>query len=359
MKTILEFASFGALSLVLTLVFTPIFKMIAVKVGLVDKPNYRKVHVNSVPLVGGISVVFSALFVILIANGRFTFLNEYLPILATAFILFVVGVIDDKKDVKAKYKLTLQLLLAFIVASYDIRITTLYGVFGVYEMTVWVQYLVTILIITGVVNAFNLMDGVDGLAGGLSLLGFTMFLFASICYGDYSLGLLSIIFIGATIGFLKFNLSSKKIFMGDSGSLFLGFLLVTLGIQFLDKQITNTDNNYIYGFLLLVAFFSIPVLDSVRVYMGRIKRGNSPFKADRSHLHHLLLKVGLSHKRVAFTVILFCMMLFVVGFGLVSFLSITLIILSIVLAFWSIIRILLMMSSLQEWKITLKELENR
>jgi len=358
MKTTIEFLAFGALALVLTLIFIPIIKIIAVKVKLVDKPNYRKVHSTPVPLVGGISITFSVILLLLISGDRLPFLMEYLPIITSGLVLLIVGVIDDKNDVSAKYKLAIQLLLSLLIAFSGIRISSLYGLFGIYEIAVWAQYVLTIIVITGVVNAFNLMDGVDGLVGGLSLLGFTMFLLASLFFDDYFLGKISVIFIGAIIGFLRFNLSKKKIFMGDAGSLFLGFILVTLGIKFMEEQ-GSAQNEYAYGFLLLVSFFSIPVLDSLRVYLGRIKQGNSPFRADKSHLHHLLLTAGLTHKKVAVAVVSCSMIFFFIGFGLISYQSTSLIIMVILIVFWAILRLLLMVNSLHQWRATLKGLEQR
>lgn len=359
MKTLIEFSTLGILALILALIFIPFIKQIAVKVNLVDKPNHRKVHTNAVPLIGGISIAITVLIVLIVSGNQLSLLKEYLPILSSGFVLLIVGVIDDKTDLSAKYKLVIQLLLAFIIALSGTRITTFYGFLGVYEIATWSQYLLTIIVITGVVNAFNLMDGVDGLVGGLSLLGFTMFLVSSIFYNDYFLGKVSAIFIGAIIGFLKFNLSKKKIFMGDAGSLFLGFILVTFGIHFMEEQHPTNNYGYAYGFLILVAFFSIPVLDSIRVYVGRIKQGNSPFKADKSHLHHLLLTAGLTHKKISLFVVMFCMILFFIGFGLISYFSTTLIILAIMTLFWAIVKLLLMISSLHEWRATIKKLEQQ
>lgn len=359
MKNSIEFILIGALTLVLALVFIPIIKKIAIKVNLVDKPNYRKIHAAPVPLVGGISIAITTLLVLIISGNKLVIIKEYFPILSSGLTLLVVGVIDDKTDLNAKYKLMIQLILSFIIAFSGTRISSLYGLLGIYEIATWMQYALTILVITGVVNAFNLMDGVDGLVGGLSLLGFTMFLIASIFYNNYFLGKISVIFIGAIIGFLKFNLSKEKIFMGDAGSLFLGFVLVTLGIQFMENQHVNKEYGYAYGFLILVAFFSIPVLDSLRVYIGRLKRGNSPFKADKSHLHHLLLTAGLTHKKISIFVVLFCMTLFFIGFGLISFFSTTLIIVSIMILFWAIVKILLMINNLHQWRDTLKKLEQQ
>ena len=358
MKATIELFALGILALVLSLTFIPVIRKIAVKANLVDKPNYRKVHTAPVPLVGGISIAFTVVLVILLSGNRLPFLMEYLPIITSGFVLLIVGVIDDKNDVGAKYKLVIQILLSLFIAFSGIRISSLFGLFGIYEIALWAQYILTIIVITGVVNAFNLLDGVDGLVGGLSALGFTMFLLAAIYFDDYLMGKISIIFIGAIIGFLRFNLSRKKIFMGDAGSLFLGFVLVTLGIKFMEKQACN-QNGYEYGFLLLISFFSIPVLDSLRVYLGRIKRGNSPFKADKSHLHHLLLTAGLTHKKVAVAVISFSMILFFIGFGLISYQSTSIIILFFMITFWGIVRLLLMISSLHEWRAKLKKLEQR
>lgn len=358
MKTTVEFLVSGTLALLLTLICIPIIKKIAVKTNLVDRPNFRKVHATPVPLVGGIAIAFSFLLVILLTDNRLGFLMEYLPILSCGFVLLFVGVIDDKKDVSAKYKLAIQLLLSFIIAFSGTRISSLNGLFGIYEIVVWVQYVLTIIVITSVVNAFNLMDGVDGLVGGLGVLGFTMFLLAAIYFNDYYLGKISVIFIGALIGFLRFNLSKKKIFMGDAGSLLIGFLLITLGIQFMEEQ-ADSQNGYAYGFLLLVSFFSIPVLDSLRVYVGRVKQGDSPFKADKTHLHHLLLTAGLTHKKVAIAVISLSMILFFIGFGLLSYQSVSIIILFIMGVFWGIVHLLLLINNLHKWKSKLKTLEQK
>lgn len=357
MKTYIELLCYGVLSLIITLVLIPIIKEVAIKLNLVDKPNQRKVHTNPVPLVGGISIGISILIVCLLLINKTNFIEDYVLILTCSFILLVVGVIDDKIDVNAKHKLLIQLIVSFFIAMSGIRILSLHGILGIHEIDLWAQYLLTVIVITGVVNAFNLMDGVDGLVGGLSLLGFIMFLIASLFFEDNLLGIVSVVFIGAIIAFLKFNLSAKKIFMGDSGSLFLGFILVTLGIRMTERQMTDDQNNFALPFLFVVSFFSIPVFDSIRVYLGRMKKGNSPFLADKSHLHHLLLKAGLDHKKITLTVVVLCMGLFFIGFGLASFFSVTIIVLAVLFFLWITIRFLLMISKLKEWSAIIKEME--
>ncbi len=357
MKTLLEILSYGVLSLLLTLVFIPVIRVAAIKFNLVDKPNYRKVHLNAVPLVGGIAVALAVITVIIVSGFRSTFIQEYITVFASAFTLLVVGVIDDKNDISAKYKLAIQLILAFIVALSGTRLTSLYGLFGIYEIGAWAQYILTVLIITGVVNAFNLMDGVDGLIGGISFLGFAIFLCSAIYFRDYFTAFLSTVFMGSIIGFLKFNLGQKKIFMGDSGSLFIGFIMVTQAIKFLQKNIMLHDNKPDFAVLLLIVFFSIPVFDSLRVYLGRIKKGQSPFKADKSHLHHLLLSIGLTHKKVDAVISCISIVLILFIVSLKSFLTMTLILLVLMLSFSGIVRLLLMINNLNNWTTKIKEME--
>lgn len=356
MKTAAEIIGLGFASFLLVLICVPIIKKLAIQFNLVDKPNYRKVHAEPFPLIGGITIGF--VFILC----SFIFLNEknmsnYITILSTSVILLIVGVIDDKNDLKAKYKLLIQLLLAFFVASSGTRISSFYGLFGIEEINIWLQYILTIIVITGVVNAFNLMDGVDGLVGCLSFLGFMLLFLAGLLYKDFILAKIAFIFMGAILGFLRFNLSKKKIFMGDAGSLFLGYILITLGIRFMEKQTINESQNYFYLFLIIVTFFTIPVLDSLRVYLGRIKNGVSPFKADKSHLHHLLLQVGLTHKKIAFSITFFAILLLVFGFSLISVATITLTVFAIMIAFILMIKGLLILNSLKKWQKVIKIME--
>ena len=355
----ITFAVLGFVSFLLGILIIPMLRKIAYQVNLTDKPNARKVHVQPVPLIGGISIAIVLICVLMLSPNFIAIAKKYLPILSCGFILLLVGVIDDKTDLNAKLKLVIQLCLAAIVVHNDTRILGFYGFLGINEIPVYLQYLLTILIITGVVNAFNLMDGVDGLVGTLSFVGFTMLLITSIFLKNIELATICVVFMGSILGFLKYNLSKeKKIFMGDSGSLFIGFVLVTLGINLLENEKINANQHYSYVFLLLIAFFSIPVLDSIRVYLGRIKKGNSPFKADKSHLHHLFLSFGINHKNISLFIITMCMIMFFIGFGLISFLSITLIVLSIIATFILFIRTLLTIRNFNYWKNTIKKLEN-
>jgi len=357
MKTTIILIGIGILSFVLANICIPIIRKTALLLNLVDKPNYRKVHTQPIPLVGGISIGLVFCLSSFVFINEVTFIN-YLPILFSAYVLLVVGVVDDKKDIKAKYKLIIQLLLSFFIALSGTRITSLYGLFEIGEINLYLQYILTILVITGVVNAFNLMDGVDGLVGSLSLIGFIILLIAGFVYNDTTLGKICMVFIGTIIGFLKYNFSKDKIFMGDAGSLFLGFILVCLGIHMLESQVVNKENNPLYVTLIVMAFFIIPVLDSIRVYLTRIKKGYSPFKADKSHLHHILLRLGFSHKNITVWISAFILFMFIIGLGLINLTSITKSVLTLILVFYLILKFLVFIINLYKWHKKIKELES-
>lgn len=357
MYNLIEYLKCGLLSALLAFILIPILKIIAFKVKLVDQPNTRKVHSHSVPLVGGISIVFS--------SGLALILSPYFPALITNFygvfisslFLFAIGILDDRFDIKAKHKLLLQLACAYTLASHNIRVTSFYGLFNIYELPLIAQYLVTMLMIAGIVNAFNLMDGVDGLAGGLSILGFGLFLAIGILTGNNLLILISASFIGSILIFLKNNVSQEKIFMGDSGSLFLGFVLVALAIHTIEHPISTSAGLQNDIRLTILAFFSVPTLDSLRVYRNRIKNGNSPFKADKTHLHHLLLSTGLKHKRITLIIVLFAgtLILFVVGAKSILTLSIATII--IFITYGILTAVLQSINEMNKWKEKIKQLE--
>lgn len=298
MKTLIQLLGTGIISYILMLILVPIFTIVAQKINLTDKPNERKLHLVPIPLIGGISISISVIIITMLNLNSLIIGKEQIAVIVSSLALLIMGVIDDKYDINAKYKLLFQLFCAFVIAASGNRIDSLYGLFGVHELNDFFQYSLTIIVICGTVNAFNLMDGIDGLAGELSIIGFSFSAFCAFLLNDIGLLLLFVSFLGALLGFLKFNFSKKKIFMGDAGSLFMGSMLIGFGIYFLN----HNDNRVLSDKLLIEAFiglFALPVLDSLRVYLGRIKKGNSPFKADKTHLHHLLLISGYSHRKVA------------------------------------------------------------
>ena len=272
-------------------------------------------------------------------------------------MLLVVGIIDDRRDIKPLYRLIIQFACAYAIADSGARIVSLYGVFGIEEIPLALQYGLTMIVIVGVVNGFNLMDGVDGLAGGLALFGFISFAIISVLMQEYSLTVIFLALVGAIIGFLRFNLSKSKIFMGDGGSLFLGFIMVVSGIKLL--VLTDTAN-FEYGLevlLVVIGIFLVPVLDSIRVYAGRIREGFSPFRADKSHLHHLFLQTGLSHKFTALIIVISSLLLVAISVGLAYYFPMTVALVVAWLAFKLLTILLKIHKDLKEWKIKISEIE--
>lgn len=347
------------LSGVFTLILIPVLRKIAVRINLVDKPNHRKVHVTPVPLIGGIAIAMAVSLTLLISYTFFKAGSHILMMFGAASVMLFMGVLDDKLDIKAVYKLIIQLGCAYFISASGIRITSLYGLFGIYEIPVWTQYMLTNMIITGVVNAFNLMDGVDGLAGSLALTGFTVLAILAFIQDMPELTVLYTVFMGALAVFLRFNLSSNKIFMGDGGSLFLGFILVVSGLNML-QTLTHSSTNYSTPVVLIViGIFLLPVLDSLRVYRGRIKNGDSPFKADRSHLHHLFLLLGFNHKKTALAIVTCSVLIILTGMILSLYLSITSVLFISILTFIVLSSVLTLNKNVLHWRDQIKELENR
>jgi UDP-GlcNAc:undecaprenyl-phosphate GlcNAc-1-phosphate transferase len=357
MKLIIELLFTGFTSLILAIIFIPVLRKIAIKFDLVDRPNNRKIHKEAIPLVGGIAIVFSSTLALSISNIFMSEVIEHLFILEAGIILMITGSIDDKMNINPLFRLAIQFSCAYAVASSGIKITSLYGVFGVYELPVIWQYFLTIIIITGVVNAFNLMDGVDGLLGGLAIGGFSTLSILFYMLGQFSFVVLFVAIIGAIIGFLKFNLSKNKIFMGDGGSLFLGFILVVSGIKLIEMTNAFEETTQSTVLVVVIGIFLLPVLDSLRVYRKRIKNGVSPFKADKSHLHHLFLLLGISHKLTAILIVSSSLFLLILSFILVKIFPLTWVLLIGTFTFLWFTSILVINKNVKEWSNKIRKME--
>lgn len=266
--------------------------------NLLDKPDGRKQHKQAVPALGGI-----AIFVALIFTGFFwmdsTSFSEARTMLPALLMLFFTGISDDLAPMRAGKKLLLQLISVGIVMYGGFRITDLHGMFGFHSLPLFSQSAITILFMTAVINAYNLIDGVDGLAGGISLLVSVAFAALFYATGDTFFCALSIILSGALIGFLQFNFNPAKIFMGDTGSLLLGFMMALFGIRLLSTPTVLLETISVSNPMTLVmGLLFLPVFDTMRVFYIRLSAGHSPFHADRKHLHHILQKNNLSSKQI-------------------------------------------------------------
>jgi UDP-N-acetylmuramyl pentapeptide phosphotransferase/UDP-N-acetylglucosamine-1-phosphate transferase len=270
--------------------------------GLYDMPNARKVHSSPVPTMGGIAIVAGMMMSLFL---WFPFGNEtgQIAFFFSIAVLFGLGIMDDLKDLSAKYKFIIQIGLAFLIALSGIRIQSFDGLFGIHELPRFSQYTFTILAIVGITNAFNLVDGIDGLAGGLGFMSLmTLGLFLTIS-GDSNTALVAFALAGGIMAFLYFNFNPARIFMGDTGSLVLGFVIAVLCIRLLQVSPLASDPALQHSPVFVLGIVLIPVFDTMRVFAIRIWRGKSPFEADRTHIHHLLTNAGFTH---AFAVRVIC-----------------------------------------------------
>lgn len=341
----------------ITYLIVPVFIKVAFRVQLLDNPNMRKVHNNPVPLVGGISIFIASTLTLLLSLSFETEVIIHKNVFISAFILLMMGVIDDRFDLSASLKLGIQLILGHFIFENGIKIESLHGLMGVFELAPLAQYVLTILVITGVVNAFNLMDGIDGLAAGIAILGFVVYIIISIITGQSIMTLIFLTLIGSLIAFLGFNLSKKqKIFMGDAGSTVLGFVLAVFGIVLLQSAQYSEHNSLVA--LGVIAVLIIPVLDALRVFRKRVKSGKSPFSADKTHLHHLILGIGLHHKITTIAILIIIVLIMVFGYLSFSLLGLTFSIVSMLFIFYFITSALQFNNKLIQWKNRIHEMEN-
>ena len=271
-----------------SVILVPLAKIIAGFLGAMDIPNERKVHKKPMPRLGGLAIYFSFLLGYMLYGNNST---EMLSILIGSFIIILLGVIDDIKPIdKASYKFIMQMIAASVVVFYGhiyFKEITFLGF--VINFPTPINYIVTLFFIVAITNAINLIDGLDGLAGGISSIYFATI--AIIAFILNKLGgldvTLALIMLGATLGFLVYNFPPAKIFMGDSGSLFLGFIMAVISLLGF-KATTLTS------FIIPILILSIPIFDIIAAIIRRFLKGESIGKADKEHFHHQLLKMRFS-----------------------------------------------------------------
>lgn len=293
-------------SLILVFLVIPSIIHVANERSLFDDMEVeRKDHKKGISRLGGVAIFCSFTITMLIFSKLANFhADNYL--LTSAIILFAVGLKDDLSGVNASTKFGMQFIIAGImVVLSDVRLTSLYGVFGIYDLAYPVSVMFSIAVIMFVVNAFNLIDGIDGLAGATGLvinfaLG-TMFALM----GETGLACFAFSLVGATLAFLKFNLTPARIFMGDTGSLLLGFVSVVLIIKFIELNKVGNGLPVYFSSApsIAVALLIGPLFDTIRVFVLRTIKNGSPFVADRNHIHHRLLRLGLSHVNATFILV--------------------------------------------------------
>jgi UDP-N-acetylmuramyl pentapeptide phosphotransferase/UDP-N-acetylglucosamine-1-phosphate transferase len=289
-------------SLLVVIFGIPSVITVAKQKGLFDKPDHRKLHVNKVPRLGGLAIIAGFSIAVSIWGIPTEIASRLQYLQAALIVLFFSGLKDDILVLTPIKKLMSQLLAAaLVVVGEDIRITSFYGLFGVTELNIWVSYILSVFTIVVITNAFNLIDGIDGLAGGLGfIISITFGLWFNLI-DQVGWSIISFSLAGALIGFLVFNFNPAKIFMGDAGSLCTGFLLSIMAVQFIEFNRPEVQNYYkiTTAPVIAIAILVIPLFDTFRVFTIRLLKKKSPFSADRNHLHHMLLKTGLGHKEVS------------------------------------------------------------
>ncbi len=275
------------------IVMPPLIRLIN-RFKLFDVPDLRKAHSMPIPTMGGIAV-YAGMTMALALWFRFTSDVPTVSFFFSLAMLFALGIMDDLRDIPAYYKLAIQLSVALLITVSGVRINSMNGLFGIYELPLLVQYGITIFAIVGITNAFNLIDGIDGLAGGLgfmSLVSLGLFLTLSRLPQQ---GMIAFALAGALVGFLYYNFNPARIFMGDTGSLVLGFTISVLCIHLI-RQNTAGPVPYISNVpVIALSIVLIPVFDTLRVFSLRLGQGKSPFHPDKTHIHHLLTNNGWSH----------------------------------------------------------------
>lgn len=297
-----------AFSFLIVVVVIPSIIHVANKCLLFDDTAIdHKNHSKGISRLGGVAIFcsFTITSLLLSKTNDFQIFNY---LLVSCIILFAVGLKDDLAGVNPSTKFIMQLVVAIIMVLLgDVRLTSMYSVFNLYELNYWVSIGLSILIIMFITNAFNLIDGIDGLLGITGLIVSLTFGMVFAHMGQPVYACIAFSIVGATTGFLFFNISPARIFMGDTGSLLIGLISAVLSIKFI--ELNKTDGSHIVYYnaapSIAVAVLIIPIYDAIRVFILRIVKKGSPFIGDNSHIHHRLLLLNLNHLQATFVLLVF------------------------------------------------------
>jgi UDP-GlcNAc:undecaprenyl-phosphate GlcNAc-1-phosphate transferase len=279
---------------------TPLIRRMALRLGMIDRPNARKIHVNPIPLLGGVAIYGSFIVAVLVFGNRFR-LHELVSILVGASLMSFLGVWDDRRSLSPILKLAGQFLAASILVLTGVRIGTFH----------WepVNIAVTLLWVVMITNAMNLLDNMDGLSGGVGAAAAIYFLLLAAMNNQYLVGALAAALVGACIGFLIYNFNPASIFMGDAGSLFLGFVLAAVGIK-----LRFPGGTPIVTWMVPVLILGLPLFDTTLVVLSRLRRGLNPLTTPgKDHVSHRLVALGYTRREAVLICYLIC-----AGLGVVA-----------------------------------------
>lgn len=299
----------------------PTILYVSMKKRLMDEPDSRSMHTNRTPTLGGIGIFFSIVVVMTIC-GAYLNTKVLLLVMGGLTILFFLGLKDDLTVLSAGKKFTGQLFAALLLIVFtDTRIIGFSKILDVDVLPYWVSVFFTLFVYILIINAYNLIDGVDGLAGSIALIMSAVFAVLFYNSGDLSLATIAVALIGALFAFLRYNMSPKhKIFMGDTGSMIVGFLLAFFTISFISQSQTNIDSSYYRASpALALAMLFYPLMDTCRIFFIRIfLLKQSPFEADRNHIHHRFIQLGFTHLQTTGIIVLVNSMVVIIAFSLLD-----------------------------------------
>lgn len=340
-------------SMVCGFICTPLIIRYCKKKNLYDIANFRKVHKGNIPRLGGIcftpsmlAAFFFALFLhnTTNSNNQITISIWSVTFFICIMIIYACGIVDDIAGLKPRTKFLIEFLAASMFPMSGLYINNLYGFFGIYNIPFYIGALITVFVIVFIVNAYNLIDGIDGLASGLSIMAFTGFF---ICFAINEMWIYCMLIaalMGVILSFMYFNLFGKeskstKIFMGDSGSLTIGFILSFLFI----KLSMDTGKNFpLPTEKLLIAFslITIPIFDTFRIIIERMINKRDIFKADKNHIHHKLLRMGLNQHQALVAILAIAIFYVAITFVLSQFITFTAIFIIDLVLWYAINRII-------------------
>jgi UDP-N-acetylmuramyl pentapeptide phosphotransferase/UDP-N-acetylglucosamine-1-phosphate transferase len=292
---------------------------------LYDEPNERTASMKIVPTLGGVAIFIGLTISTIIGTNGFTF-NELKYVIAAVIIMLFVGLKDDILTISARKKLYVQILTAAILVTLgDFRFTSFHGLLGIHEIDHVTSFFISCFTIIVLINAFNLIDGIDGLAAGVSMITALTFGIWFLLSGHSEYGIMCLGLVGSLAAFFLYNVfgNTNKIFMGDTGSLILGITMSVIVIKFNEFNV-NTDSTYavLSAPAVSIGILIVPVIDTLRVFFIRLSEKRSPFSPDMNHIHHRLLKLGNTHFRATSIIVTVNTAFIFLSFGLSNFFEI-------------------------------------
>ncbi|WP_408955454.1 glycosyltransferase family 4 protein [Natroniella sp. ANB-PHB2] len=290
---------------IISFILTPQVKKLAFKLGAVDYPNQRRINKEAIPNLGGIAI-YAGVIITLILLG---YARDFLAILVSGSLIFGLGILDDLYELSALNKLVGQIVIALIAIVLGLQIQFITNPWGGMYYLGWLSVPITLVWLVGITNTINLVDGLDGLAGGITIIASITLAIFAYQQGQILTVILTLTVIGSTLGFLRYNFNPAQIFMGDTGSMFLGFMLGAISISGALKSVT------VLTLLVVVLALGIPIFDTLLSIIRRKLKGQPIFQADKNHFHHKLLALGLRQFEVVLIIYLISIFLSMVAIG--------------------------------------------